>query len=298
MRRAIDMRNFEYHAPPNLAEAIALLQKYDGKAKILAGGTDLLIRIRDRAIHPQVVIDLKQIPQLYGIHYEQDKGLRLGPLTLIRDIETSKIIREKFGVLSQAAETLGSVQVRNKATVGGNLCNAAPSADMAPPLIGLDAEVKIAGRGKDKTLPLEAFFRGPGETALGPDEILIEISVPNMAPHSYGVYLKHGRRKALDLAVVGVASVLTMDSTLSKCEDIRIVLGAVAPTPMRAKKAEAVIRGNDLSDSVINEAAKIAAEECSPISDVRGSEWYRRQVVEALVKRGINQALAMAGIKA
>ena len=292
------MRNFEYHAPPNLAEAIALLQKYDGKAKILAGGTDLLIRIRDRAIHPQVVIDLKQIPQLYGIHYEQDKGLRLGPLTLIRDIETSKIIREKFGVLSQAAETLGSVQVRNKATVGGNLCNAAPSADMAPPLIGLDAEVKIAGRGKDKTLPLEAFFRGPGETALGPDEILIEISVPNMAPHSYGVYLKHGRRKALDLAVVGVASVLTMDSTLSKCEDIRIVLGAVAPTPMRAKKAEAVIRGNDLSDSVINEAAKIAAEECSRISDVRGSEWYRRQVVEALVKRGINQALAMAGIKA
>jgi carbon-monoxide dehydrogenase medium subunit len=209
----------------------------------------------------------------------------------IRDIETSKTVWENYPILVEAAETLGSIQVRNKATIGGNICNASPSADMVPPLIALDAEVKIVGKSKEKVLPLGEFFKNPGKTALESGEILTEITIPHMVPHSYGVYLKHGRRKALDLAIAGVASVVTIDPTHSKCVDIRIVLGAVAPTAMRAKKAEAIMRGSNLSDSVVNEAAKVAAGECMPIDDVRASEWYRRQIVEALVKRSINQAI-------
>jgi carbon-monoxide dehydrogenase medium subunit len=284
------MKNFEFHRPQKLAEALDLFGQHKGRARIWAGGTDLLVRLRDRALQIEALIDLKQIPHLDIIEYDKNAGLRLGTLARIRDIETSRIIRENFLILSEAAETLGSIQVRNKATVGGNICNASPSADMAPPLIALGAEVKIVDKGKEKTMPLETFFKGPGETALKNGEVLTEVNIPNMAPRSYGVYLKQGRRKALDLAVAGVASVLTLDPTLSKCVDIRIALGAVAPTPMRAKRTEAVIRGSDLSDSVLNEAAKIAAGECAPISDVRASEWYRREVVGALVKRSIQQA--------
>jgi len=284
------MKNFEYVVPKSLEEAISLLAQYDGKAKIMAGGTDLLVEMRSRELQPEVLIDLKRIPNLDSID-DDNEGLRIGALVRIRDIETSQIIQEKFSILSQAAGTLGSVQVRNKATVGGNLCHAAPSADMAPALIGLGAVARFVGQDGDKTLPLEEFCLGPGETVLRADQILTELRVPNMAAFSEGVYLKFGPRRAMDLAVVGVAAVLTMDSTITNCLDIRIVLGAVAPTPIRARKAEAVLRGNKLSDSLTNEAAKIASEEAKPITDIRASDWYRRQIVEVLVKRSINQAV-------
>lgn len=285
------MRNFEFYRPQNIGEAFDLLEYHKEKSRIWAGGTDLLIRLRDQAFKIGALIDLKQIPQLDMINFDENTGLRLGALVRIRDIETSNILREKYPILVQAAETLGSIQVRNKATVGGNICNASPSADMVPSLIALGAEVKIAGKNKEKVLPLGELFKSPGKTALESGEILTEISIPHMVPHSCGVYLKQGRRKALDLAVAGVASVATIDPTHSKCVDIRIVLGAVAPTAIRAKKAEAIMRGSNLSDPIVNEAAKVAAGECSPIDDVRSSAWYRRQVVEVLVKRSIMQAI-------
>jgi len=285
------MERFEYVVPENLKEAFSLLAQYNGKAAILAGGTDLLVKMRDRVLQPAVLIDLKHINDLGGIDYSEAEGLKIGALVNICDVEKSKLIQEKFSILSQAAGTLGSVQVRNKATIGGNLCNAAPSADMAPSLIGLGASVTLAGPDGESLLPLEEFFTGPGETILGKGQILKDIRVPNMRTHSEGIYLKFSRRKATDLALVGVASVLTMDLALDNCTDISIVLGAVAPTPLRAKRAEAVLRGNKISDSLVKEAARVASEEAAPITDVRASLWYRNQIIEVLVNQSVFQAL-------
>jgi len=285
------MERFEYIVPENLKEAFSLLVQYNGKAAILAGGTDLLVKMRDRVLQPAVLIDLKHISDLGGIDYSEAEGLKIGALVNICDVEKSKLIQEKFSILSQAAGTLGSVQVRNKATIGGNLCNAAPSADMAPSLIGLGASVTLAGPDGESLLPLEEFFTGPGETILGKGQILKDIRVPNMRTHSEGIYLKFSRRKATDLALVGVASVLTMDLALDNCTDISIVLGAVAPTPLRAKRAEAVLRGNKISDSLVKEAARVASEEAAPITDVRASLWYRNQIIEVLVNQSVFQAL-------
>lgn len=284
------MKSFEYVAPEKLEEAVNLLVQHDGKAAILAGGTDLLVKMRDRVLLPGLLIDLKHITDLSGIDYSEAEGLRIGALVNICDIEKSRLIQEKFSMLSQAAGTLGSVQVRNKATVGGNLCNAAPSADMAPSLLGLGASVTLTGPSGESLLPLEEFFTGPGETVLGKGQILKDVRVPNMSAHSAGIYLKFSRRKAMDLALVGVASVLTMGSALAGCTDIRIVLGAVASTPLRAKRAEAVLRGNKISDFLIKEAAKVASEEAAPITDVRASLWYRKQIIEVLVNQSIVQA--------
>jgi len=285
------MRSFEYIVPENLKEAFSLLAQYNGKAAILAGGTDLLVKMRDQVLQPAVLIDLKHISDLGDIDYSEVEGLKIGALVNICDIEKSNLIQEKFSILSQAAGTLGSAQVRNKATIGGNLCNAAPSADMAPSLIGLGASVTLAGPDGESLLPLEEFFTGPGETILGKGQILKDIRVPNMKAHSEGIYLKFSRRKATDLALVGIASVLTMDSALDNCTDISIVLGAVAPTPLRAKRAEALLRGNKISDSLVKEAARVASEEAAPITDVRASLWYRNQIIEVLVNQSIVQAL-------
>ena len=285
------MKSFEYIVPENLKEAFSLLAQHNGKAAILAGGTDLLVKMRDQVLQPAVLIDLKHISDLGDVDYSEAEGLKIGALVNICDIEKSELIQEKFSILSQAAGTLGSVQVRNKATLGGNLCNAAPSADMAPSLIGLGASVTLAGPDGESLLPLEEFFTGPGETILGKGQILKDIRVPNMMAHSEGIYLKFSRRKATDLALVGVASVLTMDSALDNCTDISIVLGAVAPTPLRAKRAEAVLRGNKISDSLVKEVARVASEEAVPITDVRASLWYRNQIIEVLANQSVVQAL-------
>ncbi|MFC1951795.1 FAD binding domain-containing protein [Chloroflexota bacterium] len=284
------MRGFEYFAPQTLEEAIGLLSQYDGRAKVMAGGTDLLIQMRNRELQPQALIDLKRIPDLDSINYDNE-GLKMGALVRIRDIETSDIVRGKYNVLGQAAGTLGSVQVRNRATVGGNLCNAAPSADMAPVLIGLGATLETVGRDGERNMPLEEFFLAMGETVLEEGEILTGIRVPSMVDSSDGVYIKFAPRKAMELAVVGVASILTMDAMIQSCLDIRIVLLVAAPTPTRATRAEAMIRGNRPTDSLIKEAAKVAAEEAKPRTTPIASEWYRRALVEELVNRSISQSL-------
>jgi len=285
------MKNFNYMAPESLKEAINLLSQRGKRVIAMAGGTDLLIVMRNREIEPGNVVDLKRIPDISNIEYTSKKGLRIGALAKISDIENSRIIQEHFNILSQAAGALGSVQVRNKATIGGNLCHAAPSADMAPALITLGAKVKINGEKGETLLPLEEFFKGPGKTVLKHGELLTEIRVPNMANFSEGVYLKFGPRRAMDLAIVGVACILTMDPSSLKCLDVRIALGAVAPTPMRAKRAEALIMGQKLTQSIIMEAARSASKEAKPISDIRASEWYRREIIEVLVSRAINQVL-------
>jgi len=198
------------------------------------------------------------------------------------------VIKEKFGVLARAASKLGTPQIRNRATLAGNLCNAAPSAELAPALIVLGARARIIGTAGERAVLIEDFFIGPGLTVLKPDEILAEIQVPNLLPRSGGVYVKHTIRKALDLAIVGVAVITTLDGEV--LSNVKIALGAVASTPIRVKKAEEILAGKRLEDDLLEKAGLIAAEESSPISDVRSSADYRRKMVGVLVARAIKQA--------
>jgi carbon-monoxide dehydrogenase medium subunit len=280
---------FEYLAPATLAEAISLLARHKGRARIIAGGTDFVPKLKRREIGaPDYVVDLKGIPGLDQI--KQDAGgLTIGALVTIGAVETSPIIQEKFAILAQAARSMASPQVRNRGTIAGNICNAVPSADSAPALLTLGAKLKLISHKGARTVGIEDFFTGPNRTALNDDEILQEIHIPHPPPKSKGVYLKLSPRRAMDLAIVGVAAVVTAQDGI--CKDTRIALGAVAPTPIRAGKAEAVLKGQKFDDNLIEKAAKAAAGQSRPIDDHRASAEYRRDMVEVLVRRAIKQAI-------
>jgi aerobic carbon-monoxide dehydrogenase medium subunit len=279
------LRRFEYFEPHSLPEAIALLARYQGRAQALAGGTDLLVELKEQLRRADCVVNIKKIPGIGRLTFDASDGLYIGALVTAREIETSPIVLEKFVSLAQAARELGSIQVRNRATIVGNVCRASPSADTLPPLIADGAEITLHGAKGHRTLPLEEFFTGPGKTVLAPDELVTALRVPAPAPRTGKVYIKHGRRKAMELATVGVAVTLTLDG------DIRIVLGAVAPTPIRALKAEALLRGRKLDPARIERAAQAAAEESQPISNVRASAEYRREMVAVLTRRAVQRAL-------
>lgn len=285
---------FDHLEPRTVEEVCSLLSKYKGEAKVIAGGTDLLPAMRNRKLTPGYIINIKPIANLDYIDYDDTEGLRIGVLATLRDIETSPVIREKFPMIANAACKIGTPQVRNAGTIGGNLCNAAPSADTAPPLIGLEARAKINGPNKERIIALEEFFTGPGQTVLQAGEILTEIQVPNPLPHTRGVYLKLPARSMVDLAVVGVAIVITLDNKEKTIADAKIILGAVAPTPIRARQAEDIIKGKAISSELIEKAAEAAAEEAKPISDLRGSASYRKEMVKVLTKQGIRQLITPA----
>jgi len=285
------MKQFKYFSPRTTEEAWKLLTKYGNEAKVMAGGTDLLIKMKNREANPNYVIDIKQIANLNEIRYDGKKCCRIGALTKIRKIELSPIVSDSFRMLSEAASVLGSVQVRNKGTIGGNLCNASPSADLAPPLIALESRVKIVGKNGERFENLETFFTGPGSTVLKFDEIVSEIEIPSLLPKSNGTYLKFSPRRAMDLAVVGAAVVITLHPSNSICTNAKVALGAVAPTPIRIKKVEEILEGRKINQSLISEASNLAAEESRPISDIRGSSWYRKEIIKVLVSRAIAQTL-------
>ena len=278
-----------YFAPRTLKEALSLLSEYGPKARVISGGTDLLAQMKQREVLPPCVISIGNIAELNFIKYDESKGISIGALTSVVDIATSPVVKSHFGVLAQAAGLLGTPLIRNQATLGGNLCNAAPSADTAPPLLVLEATAKIEGADGEKTVPLETFFAGPGQTVLGQGQLLTEIQIPNPPPRSRGVYLKQTRRRGADLALVGVAALVVMDGGTLK--DVRIALGAVAPTPIRAREAEAILRGFPVDDKRIEEAAEAASREARPIDDVRSSAEYRSTLVAVLTKRAVTQAV-------
>ena len=224
--------------------------------------------------------------------YEEGVGLTIGAAATVRAVETSAVVRAKYPVLAYAASTLASIQIRNLATVAGNICRASPSADMPPALLVLDAAVVLAGPAGERVVPLAEFFTGPGRTVRQPNELLTEIRVPPPQPHSGAAYIKHSPRRAMDLAVVGVAAAVTLQDGL--CRNVRIALGAVAATPRRAREAEAVLEGCEPTAARLEEAARVAATECSPISDVRGSADYRREMVRVNTARALQQALEAA----
>jgi len=303
------MIRYDYLKPSSLEEAIGLLKQYGGQAKLIAGGTDVMVDIRQKKYAPQVLISLRGIEGLSYIR-EEDGGLRIGALTTHRELEKSPLVRERLGALADAVDNLGSVQVRNVATIGGNICNAAPSADTAPPLLVLGASVRIKGSEGERVLPLEEFFLGPGETALKDDEILVEFIIPSPPPNSASAYWKHTRRQAMDLPIIGVAMMLAVEKTeapalkeafgreapleellgaLDKselvCQEVRLALGVAAPTPMRASKAEEFLRGKRVTQEALLQFGEIASSEATPRDTVRGAAWYRREMIKVLPKR-------------
>lgn len=264
------------------------------RAKAIAGGTDLLVQMRAGDIQPDCLVDLKDIPALAGLSRGSDGSLKIGAAVDLRTIETDEAIRRDFPPLAEAAAVVGSVQIRNLGTIGGNICNAAPSAETAPALLVLNARAHIAGSGRSRTLPLTDFFVGPGKTILAHDEILASLELPPVPPRSGASYLRISTRKAMDIAVVGVAALLVLEAGDSVCREARIALGAVASTPIRVPQAEELLKGHVLSPSLLRQAAAAAASSARPISDVRGSAEYRRQMVEVLTRRALTAALKQA----
>lgn len=289
MRR---LPRFEYFRAESFEEAIEILKEQRGRIRPFAGGTDLLVAMKEKGVTFENVLDLKAIKG-YDFIQETNGNIEIGALTNIRSMETSLLIKKKFPFLSEAAGKLGSVQVRNKATIGGNICTASPSAEMAPPLICLRAQVEIIGEKGRRVIPLEEFFVGPGQCVLNGTELVAKFIIRPLAENSGGVYLKHSPRRAMDIAVVSVGCVLTFDSNKKKCITSRIVLGAVAPIPLRAKSTEAVINGREITNKEIEEAGEMAKHEAKPITDVRGSAEYRAEMVKVFVRKGIREALRL-----
>lgn len=288
------MGPFEYLEPLTIEEAVALLGKYGNKAKVLAGGTDLVPLMKEKSLRPECVISIWRIDDLDYIRFDRDNGLSIGTLTTIRTIEQSQQLLQRYGIIRQAASQMASMSVRNVATIGGNICNAVPSADMLPALIASSATTKLVSNNGERTVSLEDFFTGPGGTVLKTGELLTEIRVPHPLSHTAGVYIKYSTRGGEDLALVGVAATLTLDPGNETCTEAKVVLGAVAPTPMRARRAEEMLRGEKIGKELAEKAARTASDESSPIDDIRGSAEYRREMIEIVARDAIIRAAESA----
>jgi carbon-monoxide dehydrogenase medium subunit len=287
------IRDFEYLTPKTLKEALTLWDKCGDDGKIIAGGQSLLVLMRQGLVAPKYLIDIKGISELSYIKSDAKVGLRIGALTTHRAIEKSPLIRKGFAVLAEMENRLASIQTRNWGTIGGNICHADPAGDPAPVLTALKATLTMASVRGERSMAVEDFSLDYFETALEPGELLTEIQVPASPPHTGAAYTKFNIIQS-DLATVGVAVSITLGSGDGICQDIRIALGAAAPTAMRAKKAESAVRGKKITDNLLKEAGEIASTEVEPISDIVASEEYRRELVKVMVKRVGKEALDRA----
>jgi carbon-monoxide dehydrogenase medium subunit len=249
-----------------------------------------VIAIKEKGLVPKYVVDLKRIPKLSGIREQTDGSVVIGALTTMREVETSAVITRRYPFLARSAAEVGSIQIRNRATIGGNMANATPSADVAPSLLALEARAQISGLSGERVVELEKFFRGPGQNVMAAEEILTQIILPPSHPRLAGEYIKFSPREMMDLAYVGVAVALVVDDKDRHCPHVRIALGAVSPTPMRARNAEAIVLNHALTEDLAEEAGVEAAKESKPISDVRSSADYRREMVRAMTKRALLNA--------
>ena len=287
------MRRFDLVLPTSVEECIRTLAERGPEARLVAGGTDLLPQLKNGVLRTACVIDLSGVGQLGTLGGVDGAGLRIGAAVTARTLERDPGVRATYPAIAESGALVGSVQIRNLATLGGNLCNAAPSADMAPPLLALDAEAVIAGPSGTRRIPFASFFLGVRRTVLAPDELLVEIVVPHPGPRSGGNYRRHTPRRELDIAVVGVASQLALSNGV--CAKARIALAAVAPTPVRATAAERALEGQPVTPELIERAATLAIEAGQPITDQRGSADFRRHLIRVLTRRTLTTALARAG---
>ena len=288
------MARFDYLEPHSLDEALTMLAEHGDRARLVAGSTDFLVRWRTGVWRPATVVCMQHVPGLGDITFNDDDGLTLGALVTVEDIEQSDVVRNVYPALAAGATSFAGVQVRNLATVVGNVCNASPAGDTLPALLAYDTQCRIVGPVGERWLPLNEVFVGPGQTALAHGEIMTELRLPTPPPNTGGLYIKHSPRGAMDISAVGVASVVTLagDGT---CARARIALGAVAPTPMRANGAEGRLVGQPPDAVNIAEAARIAAQASRPIADVRSGAEYRREIAQVLTERTLRRAVATAG---
>lgn len=288
------MKHFEYLEPRTVAEACELLKQYRGAARVFAGGSSLTILLKQGFLQPDALINIKKIDELRRIE-ESGGALVIGALVTHRDIETSDLLAARLPVLCELERDVANIRVRNMATVGGNIASGEPLTDLPCVFLALDASVRVANTSGGRTLPLEEVFVDYYETRLQEDEVLTHVVVPGLPPHSAVEYIRFSSSSVVDKPCIGVAVRLSVDPDGGACRDVRIGLGCVAPTPMRARKAEAVLEGRRLDPENLREAARRAAEECSPLSDLRGSERYKREMVAALVRRIAPNACERAG---
>ena len=285
------MRTFDYSAPETIDEAVSLLKAAGGSARPLAGGTDLVVQMKERATrfpYPETIVSLDRVSELRGVDFSETDGLRIGAGATMTDVASHPAVRERYAALAEGAGVVGSLQTMNMATIGGNVCNAAPSADTAPPLLVYEAEAVIVGPNGRRTLPIAEFFRGPGVTDLAPDELLAELRLPVPPSATGAAFRRHTPRKQMDIAVVGVAVALTLSG--DTIERARVALGAVAPTPLRASAAEAALQGQTANAETFAKAAEAAVQDSSPITDLRASAEYRRHLVKVMTARLLAEA--------
>ena len=284
---------FTYHEPATLTACLSILGDHGDAAAPLAGGTDLLVNMKKGLIRPAVLVSLARIGELGVISTDDNGRLRLGPMATMDTIASHAQIKRNFGILAQAAESVGSPLIRNRATIGGNLVTARPAADSHGPLICLDARVRLEKLSGAREIPVETFFRGPGETLKKPDEVLTEIIIDRPLPGSGGAYCTFGIRKTLEIGVVNVAVFLAL-GTDGMINHARVALGAVAPKTFRSRNTEKGLIGNRPDKGTIKRAAEAAARDCRPISDIRGSAEYRQTLVQVLTRRAIEDAVNQA----
>jgi carbon-monoxide dehydrogenase medium subunit len=287
------MDTFKYFPAKTVNEACELLSQFGEEAKLLGGGQSLLTLMKQNLVIPSTIIDIKGLSDLDYIRYDKKDGLRIGALSTHRSVETSDTVKENFAILAEMERTLASVAVRNWGTVGGSLAHADPASDLPATLLALYAQVTLTRSAGERVVSLDDFFVDYFETALQPDELLTEIHIPNLGQGN-GFYYKFAQR-ATDLAVVSVAVYLVIDpDSQNRCQDIRIVMGSVGPTPLRSKRGEDLLKGRAITGALLEEAARVSAEDAQPTTDTNGSEEYKRELVQVLASRSIKEALTRA----
>jgi carbon-monoxide dehydrogenase medium subunit len=285
---------FDYHEPSTLEEALKLLSELGGNARVLAGGTDLLCRMKQKIDKPSHVISIARVPGLDEVIPRNAHAVTVGAGVSAASLSKNELLGDRFTALSEAAGRLGAPMIRNRATIGGNLANARPAADLPPACMVLDATLKLKSASGERDVTVGDFIRGPGETVMEPNELMVSLSMNTPPPWSGGAYIKLGARKTLEISLVNVAAQMTLESADGPIKDCKIALGAVAPTPVRAFGAEQALIGSQPSEELFRNAGEIGVGMCSPITDHRGTMEYRCLMIEVLVKRALETAYARA----
>lgn len=284
---------FDYIKPGSPQEVTKLLLKRNGDARLFMGGTDVFVRMRDGFFAPKILIDVKRLPGMTDIKFSKRTGLSIGAGVDMNTLARHPVVVENYPWLVQAIDSVASYQLRTRATMGGNLCNASPAADTAPAALVLGANLVLRGRRGERIVPIDEFFLGPGKTAIKPGEFLLRIEIPPMSKGAVGRYLKLGRNAHGDLAIVGVAVLGYPDKKSKSGFGFRIALASVAPTPIRVPNAEAILSASPITPDIIQSAADAAMETAKPIDDVRASAKYRKAMVRALTRRAVNEVIGV-----
>ncbi len=280
------MKAFKYLSPTTVEEAILFYCRHSETARFMAGGTDIIVKIKEEWIEPDFLISLKKIPDLAELHKnESTKQLSIGAMVTHAALEKSLMIQNEYPIIYDAVSNIGSLQVRNVGTIGGNLINAVPSADGAIPLIALDGTALLHGPDGERSVEVRDLFIEPYKTVLKPGEILTKITIPAQAPHTGSAYIKFGRRAAMELPLIGIGVLLSLDDDLETCTKARICLGVAAPTPMRALDAENLLVGKKINEDILIEAGKVAADESRVRDSIRGKAWHRKEMIRVQVRR-------------